>query len=301
MAIGWQRGKTATRAPAPGFSAVEGWWARRDHVTEWIYWGMHASCLLVFWVGASTADLVLLAATFYARMFGITGGYHRYFAHKSYKTSRAFQFVLAFLGASATQKGPLWWSGTHRRHHAFTDREGDPHSPREGFWYAHQGWVFDPDWGGTPRELIRDFARYPELEWLNRWHLVAPLALAALCYAVGGFAGLVWGYSVSTVLLWHATYSVNSFAHLFGTRRYDTADTSRNNPVVALLTFGEGWHNNHHAYQASARNGFRWWELDVTYYVLRALAAVGLVWELREPPASVLAAGSAAESIPRAA
>jgi len=270
------------------FQENDGWLTRTEYLSRTIYWGIHAACLLVFVTGAPRGALILCAATYALRVFGITGGYHRYFAHKTYKTSRAFQFVLALLGCAATQKGPLWWSGTHRRHHSYTDVPGDPHSPREGFWYAHQGWIFDPHWGGTPVELIPDFARYPELRWLNQWHVLPPLALAGLCWAIGGFAGLVWGYAVSTVLLWHATYCVNSLAHIWGSRRYDTDDTSRNNPLIALLTFGEGWHNNHHYYQASARNGFRWWELDVTYYVLRALAAVGLVWDLREPPASVL-------------
>jgi stearoyl-CoA desaturase (delta-9 desaturase) len=270
------------------FEASDGWLTRTERLSRSIYWGIHASCLLVFVTGAPPAALALCAASYAVRVFGITGGYHRYFAHRSFKTSRAFQFVLALLGCASTQKGPLWWCGTHRRHHSHTDAPGDPHSPRDGFWYAHQGWVFDPRWAGTPTELIRDFARYPELRFLNQWHFLPPLALAALCFAVGGFAGLVWGYAVSTVLLWHATYCVNSVAHLWGFRPYATSDTSRNNPLVALLTFGEGWHNNHHHYQASARNGFRWWEIDVTYYLLRGLAAVGLVWDLREPPAAVL-------------
>jgi stearoyl-CoA desaturase (delta-9 desaturase) len=271
------------------FQATDGWLTRTGLLSRAIYWGIHASALLAFATGAPREAVLLCAVTYAARVFGITAGYHRYFAHKSFKTSRAFQFLLAVLGCTATQKGPLWWCGTHRRHHATTDREGDPHSPRQGFWYAHQGWIFDPRWGGTPIELIRDFARYPELRWLNRWHVVPPIALAALCYATAGFAGLVWGFSVSTVLLWHATYCVNSVAHLFGSRRYATPDTSRNNALVALLTFGEGWHNNHHHYQASARQGFRWWELDITYGGLRALRALGLIWDLREPPASVLA------------
>jgi len=281
----------ASEAPQPvlqPFQENDGWMTRTEYLSRTIYWGIHAACLLVFVTGAPRGALLLCAATYAVRVFGITGGYHRYFSHKTFKTSRAFQFVLALLGCASTQKGPLWWSGTHRRHHSYTDAPGDPHSPREGFWYAHQGWIFDPHWGGTPAELIRDFARYPELRWLNQWHVLPPLALAGLCWWIGGFAGLVWGYAVSTVLLWHATYCVNSVAHVWGFRRYDTADTSRNNPLVALLTFGEGWHNNHHHYQASARNGFRWWELDVTYYILRALAAVGLIWDLREPPASVL-------------
>lgn len=270
------------------FHDHDGWLTRTRHLSHAIYWGIHASCLLVLVTGAPRGALLLCAASYALRVFGITGGYHRYFAHKSYKTGRVFQFALAVLGCCATQKGPLWWCGTHRRHHAYTDAPGDPHSPRDGFYYAHQGWIFDPQWQGTPGELIRDFARYPELRWLNQWHIVPPLALAVACWWIGGFAGLVWGYSVSTVLLWHVTYSVNSISHLFGLRRYETDDTSRNNPLVALLAFGEGWHNNHHYYPASARNGFRWWEIDATYYALRVLAAVGLIWDLREPPAAVL-------------
>jgi stearoyl-CoA desaturase (delta-9 desaturase) len=283
----------ASAAEAPNrveqpFAENDGWMTRTRHLSRAIYWGIHASCLLVFVTGAPRWAVLLAIATYSVRVFGITGGYHRYFSHKSYKTSRVFQFVLAWLGCSATQKGPLWWCGTHRRHHAYTDAPGDPHSPRDGFYYAHQGWVFDAHWQGTPTEMIRDFARYPELRWLNQWHVVPPIALAIACGWFGGLTGVVWGYSVSTVALWHATYSVNSISHVFGFRRYATDDTSRNNPVVALLTFGEGWHNNHHYYQASARNGFRWWEIDVTYYLLRGLAKVGLIWDLREPPAAVL-------------
>jgi stearoyl-CoA desaturase (delta-9 desaturase) len=254
------------------------------------YWGVHLGCLLAFYTGVSAADLALLAATFSFRVFGITAGYHRYFAHKSFRTSRGFQFVLALLGASATQKGPLWWAGLHRRHHAYADREGDVHSPKQGFWYAHQGWIFDPRWTATPEEQIRDFSQHPELVWLNRWHVVPPVVLAVACFAVGGLSGLVFGYFISTTLLWHATYSVNSLAHRFGSRRYETPDTSRNNFWIALITFGEGWHNNHHHYMRSARQGFFWWEIDVTYYCLRALAALGVVWDLREPPAALLEA-----------
>jgi stearoyl-CoA desaturase (Delta-9 desaturase) len=297
-------GDAAAQAPAgtarPGkgggidahdFTPADGWLTRTHVVSRTIYWGIHAACLLVFVTGAPLAALLLCAATYAVRVFAVTGVYHRYFSHKTYKTSRVFQFVLAFLGASATQKGPLWWSATHRRHHRYSDGPGDPHSPRRGFWYAHQGWIFDERWGGTPTEAIRDFARYPELVWLNRYHFVAPLSLALLCFAIGGFAGLVWGFAVSTTLLWHATYSINSLAHVWGTRRFETGDDSRNNLLLALLTFGEGWHNNHHHYMASARQGFRWWEVDVTYYVLRALSAAGLIWDLREPPASVLRDG----------
>ncbi len=278
-------------AGAPGAAApsnTEGWWARHERMAQAIYWGVHAACGLVLWVGVTSADLLLCAATFYVRMFAITGGYHRYFSHKTYRTSRAFQLVLAVLGCSATQKGPLWWAGHHRVHHSHADRPGDVHSPGEGLYRAHQGWIFESRYDTTPLAQIRDFARYPELVWLNRNHALAPIALAVLCFAVGGLSGLVWGFVVSTVLLWHATYTINSLAHTWGTRRYDTPDTSRNNPWLALLTLGEGWHNNHHHYCASTRQGFRWWEIDVSYYVLRGLQAVGLVWDIREPPAHVL-------------
>ena len=280
------------RARAPerraAIAGADGWWRQRDLLTQALYWGIHASCLLVFWVGASAADLALLAATFYARMFGITGAYHRYFSHKTYKTSRAFQFALAVLACSATQKGPLWWAGNHRSHHKHADQPDDLHSPSHGLYHAHQGWILGGRWDATPLDRIADFARYPELVWLNRNHYLPPLALAVACAAIGGFSGLLWGYAVSTVLLWHATYTINSLAHTWGTRRYDTPDTSRNNPWLALLTMGEGWHNNHHHYCASARQGFRWWEIDVTYYLLRALQRVGLIWDVREPPAHVM-------------
>jgi stearoyl-CoA desaturase (delta-9 desaturase) len=274
------------------FSAPDGWLTRTHVVSRTVYWGIHAAALLVFYVGAPLEAVALCVATYAIRVFGITGGYHRYFAHKSFKTSRAFQFVLAWLACSATQKGPLWWAGTHRRHHRYADAPGDPHSPREGFYYAHQGWVFDNRWEGTPVEAMREFTEYPELVWLNKYHFVPPLVLAVACYLIGGFAGLVWGFVVSTTLLWHATYSVNSVSHVFGRRRYETNDTSRNNWLIALLTFGEGWHNNHHYYMASARQGFFWWEVDMTWYILRALSALGVVWDLRVPTEAIVDGGT---------
>jgi len=275
--------KPAPEAKRHNFTEQDGWLTQTAFISRSIYWGIHASTLLVLWVGAPLHAVLLCAATYVVRVLGITMGYHRYFAHKSFRTSRVFQFVLAWIGCSATQKGPLWWAGNHRRHHRYADGPGDPHSPRQGFYYAHQGWVFDSRWDGTPTEGIRDFARYPELRWLNKNHWIAPLSLAFLCYFIGGFAGLVWGFAVSTTLLWHATYMVNSVSHLLGSRRYETGDDSRNNPVVALLTMGEGWHNNHHYYMASARNGFYWWEIDVTWYLIRALQALGVVWDVKTP------------------
>jgi stearoyl-CoA desaturase (delta-9 desaturase) len=274
---------------AERLSRAEGWWARQQLLTLVLYWGIHVSCLSAFVVGVSRADLVLCLATFFGRMFFITAGYHRYFAHKSYKTSRVFQFVLALVGTTAVQKGPLWWASHHRVHHKYSDQPGkDTHSPRDGFYWAHQGWIFDARFDGSAIDQIPDFARYPELVWLNKWHVLPPVVLALGCLALGGWSGLLWGFAISTVALWHATYSINSIAHLIGRRRYATPDDSRNNWLLALLTLGEGWHNNHHHFCATARQGFRWWEIDVTYYVLRALAVLGIVWDVREPPAHMV-------------
>ncbi len=276
--------------PTSGYDAeTDGIYSSTPIVPSIIYWGIHvATAICVFLVPLTWTAAALFALTFWGRMFSITGGYHRYFAHKTYRTSRAFQLVLALLGTTSVQKGPLWWAGIHRIHHRFSDQEGDVHSPNDGFWYSHQGWIMDPKWEATPVDQIRDFARYPELRWLNRHHYVPPFALSLLCLAVGGWSGLVWGFGLSTTLLWHSTYTINSLSHRWGRQRYETGDTSRNNWVLALLTMGEGWHNNHHHYMASTRQGFFWWEVDLTYYILRGLQAIGLVWDIREPPASVL-------------
>jgi stearoyl-CoA desaturase (delta-9 desaturase) len=274
---------------------ADGVLARKQLLPTLIYWGLHALALLVIVTPPSGAVLVLTAATFWVRLFSITAGYHRYFAHRAFRTSRAFQFLLALVGTTATQKGPLWWSGGHRRHHRYSDQPGDMHSPRDGFWYSHQGWILDTKWERTELENIRDFARFPELVWLNQWHFVPPIALAIACTLIGGWPGVLWGYVFSTVLLWHTTYTINSLAHRWGRKRYETGDDSRNNWVLALLTLGEGWHNNHHWFMSSARNGFFWWEVDVTYYALRALALFGIVWDLREVPENFLYPSEGAE------
>ena len=247
------------------------------------------SVALPFVVGVSAKSLALAFGLYWLRMFGITGGYHRYFAHRSYKAPRWFQFVLGWVGAMAVQKGPLWWAGLHRTHHRWSDTERDLHSPKQrGFWYSHVGWITSPEHDGTDLALIPDFAKFPELRWLDRYHWVPALVMGVGCYLIDGWRGVVWGGGVSTVLCWHCTFFINSLAHVWGSRRFETTDTSRNNLVLAILTMGEGWHNNHHHYMNSANQGFYWWEVDASYYVLRALSAVGVVRELRRPPAHVL-------------
>lgn len=249
----------------------------------------HAAVLLVFVLPFAWWMAALATALYVVRMFGITGGYHRYFSHRTYRTSRAFQFVMALLGAASMQKGPLWWAAHHRRHHRHSDQEGDLHSPgRQGFFWAHVGWILSTEHDETELQRVPDLAKFPELRWLDRWHAVPGVALAVALYLAGGAPALVWGFFVSTVACWHCTFMINSLTHMFGRRRYETKDDSRNSFILALLTLGEGWHNNHHYWQSSTRNGFRWWEFDPTYYTLRALALGGIVWDLKEPPRHVV-------------
>jgi stearoyl-CoA desaturase (delta-9 desaturase) len=267
-----------------------------------LFIAMHLGSLAVLWLGGTWADVALCAGLYVLRMFGITAGYHRYFAHRAYKTSRWFQFVLAWIGSMSIQKGVLWWAGLHRVHHRWSDTPRDLHSPvQRGLLYAHAGWFVSPEHDETDMSLIPDFAKYPELRWLNTYYWVPALVMAAACYALDGARGVVWGAGLSTVLLWHGTFTINSLSHTWGSRRYETTDTSRNNFILALITLGEGWHNNHHHYMNSANQGFFWWEVDVSYYVLRALAAVGVVRDLRKPPAHVLSPGLVAAATTRLA
>lgn len=254
------------------------------------FWAVHLACLAVFWIEFRWSYVALCLALYFARMFFVTAGYHRYFSHRGFKTGRVFQFLLAYGAMTSAQKGVLWWAAHHRHHHRYADTEQDLHSPGlRGFWWSHVGWILSNRYNRTEVEQIRDFYKFPELRWLNRWFLVPPLTLAVALFLTGGWDWLVWGFFVSTVLLWHGSFLVNSLAHVFGRRRYPTPDNSRNSFLMALITLGEGWHNNHHHYMASARQGFFWWEIDVTYYLLKLLAWFGLVWELREPPPHVLA------------
>jgi stearoyl-CoA desaturase (delta-9 desaturase) len=264
---------------------------------------VHLSVLAVFYVGWSPVAVAAALVLYAARMFGITAGYHRYFAHASYRTGRAFQFFLGWLGASAAQKGPLWWAGHHRRHHAHADTERDIHSPLYGgMWWSHAGWILSDRFDAVDWAAIRQFARFAELRALDERHWLAPATLGVAVYAAGAALGrwapglhtngiqmLVWGFSVSTVALYHATFSINSLAHLWGRRRFRTNDDSRNNPWLALITLGEGWHNNHHRCPSSERQGFFWWEVDATHAGLWILSRLGLVWDLRSPPSAVYA------------
>jgi stearoyl-CoA desaturase (Delta-9 desaturase) len=251
------------------------------------FFAVHALCLTAVLTGITRTAVLLFVGLFLGRAFFVTAGYHRYFSHKTYTLNRFWQFVWAVLAQSTAQKGVLWWAANHRQHHRFSDTERDPHSPRKGFWWSHVGWILCDKYNTPDYAIIKDFARYPELRWLNQRDWVAPWLLGLFSFLVGGWSGLVVGFFWSTVLLWHTTFLVNSASHVFGRRRYATTDTSRNSFLIALVTGGEGWHNNHHHYQASARQGFFWWEVDPTWYLLNVCHWLGIVHNLKQPPAHV--------------
>ena len=256
---------------------------------------LHLSCLLIFVVGFSWIAFIVCISLFAIRMFAITGFYHRYFSHKTFKTSRFVQLLFAMIGATAVQRGPLWWAAHHRGHHMHSDTSEDKHSPKEhGFLWSHMGWFLTKSNFVTNTKFIRELIRFPELRIIDRFDLLMPLALSIGLFIAGhylnqyepqlntnGFQLFIWGFSLSTVMLYHATFLVNSVAHQWGKKRYETKDTSRNNFIIAILTFGEGWHNNHHHYPGSARQGFYWWEIDLTYYALKFLAMMGVIWDVR--------------------
>jgi len=260
--------------------------------------GMHIGCFAVIWVGWSTTAIATAASLYLIRMLAVTGFYHRYFSHKSFKTSRPLQFIFALIGTSAVQRGPLWWASHHRHHHIHSDKAEDTHSPKQhGFWWSHVGWIVSKNNFAPKFDRIPDLVKFKELIWLDRFDVVVPIFLALSLYLIGsglelyapelqtnGAQLLVWGFFISTVILYHATYTVNSLAHKIGKRRYATKDESRNSLAIALITCGEGWHNNHHHYPGSARQGFYWWEIDLTYYFLKLLSATGLIWDLKEVP-----------------
>ena len=262
---------------------------------------IHLACFAVLWVGFSWFALSFAFALYAVRMFAVTGFYHRYFSHKAFHTSRFFQFILAVFGATAVQRGPLWWASHHRHHHVSSDEVEDAHSPvQHGFLWSHLGWFLSNKNFATQTDRVKELAKFVELRLLDRFDVIVPILLALSIYLLGvwlddyypnlntnGMQLLVWGFAISTVFLYHATFTVNSLAHLWGKRRYATTDHSRNNLLIALITLGEGWHNNHHHYPGSARQGFYWWEVDLTYYGLKILAALGLIWDLRTVPPAI--------------
>ncbi len=279
----------------------------RDEQQGIDYWrvipfvAIHLACFSLFWVGYSAFAIIFAIVLYALRMFAITGFYHRYFSHKAFQTSRAGQFVFAVLGATAVQRGPLWWAAHHRNHHSHSDEEIDAHSPvQHGFLWSHIGWFLSRNNFHTQFDRVKELAKFPELRFLDRFDVLIPTVFACGIFGLGvllekyapslgtnGWQLLVWGFVISTVVLYHATFSVNSLAHIWGKRRYATSDHSRNNFLIALLTLGEGWHNNHHHYPGSASQGFYWWEIDFTYYGLRILSSLGLIWDLRKVPIAI--------------
>ena len=275
-----------TKSADPAFARAP------DERIDWVhnapFFALHFMPLFVFVTGFTRFDLALCAALYVSRMFFITAGYHRYFSHRAYKMGRVMQFLMAFGGATAGQKGPLWWAAHHRHHHKFSDMPEDIHSPLKGFWWSHVGWIVCRKYQPTDLNAIKDFAKFPELRLIDKYYLVPPVMLGVASFLMGGWSALIVGFFFSTVLTYHGTFVINSLAHVFGRRRYVTSDTSRNSLVLALITLGEGWHNNHHHYQSTANQGFFWWEIDISYYVLRALSVVGLTYDLRTPPEHIL-------------
>ena len=273
---------------------------------DWIglvpYVALHLSVFTVIWVGWSWTAVGVAVALYLIRMFSVTAFYHRYFSHRTFKTTRWFQFIAAIMGNSCVQRGPLWWAAHHRHHHHHSDQRPDIHSPRQdGFFWSHMGWFMTIENSRTNERLIRDLTRFPELRFLDRFHVIVPAILGIGLYWLGvllenvapglgtnGWQMFVWGFCISTVVLYHAVYTINSLAHRIGGRRYETGDDSRNNFFLAIITLGEGWHNNHHHYPGSTRQGFFWWEVDISYYILVGMSWVGLVWDLRKPPAHLL-------------
>jgi stearoyl-CoA desaturase (delta-9 desaturase) len=261
---------------------------------------LHIGCLGVIWTGWSWAAVITAAVLYFVRMFAVTAFYHRYFCHRAYHTSRMGQFIFALIGLTAMQRGPLWWAAVHRHHHAHSDDHDDTHSPvTKGFLWSHIGWLTSSKNFPTDYRLVRDLTKFPELVFLNRFDVIGPALLFIFLFGFGsglnaldpslgttGWQMVVWGFFISTTFLFHATCAINSLAHTLGSKRFDNDDESRNSLFLALITLGEGWHNNHHQYQASARQGFYWWEIDISYYLIRLLGFAGIVWDIKPVPAA---------------
>ncbi len=263
--------------------------------------GLVAAIILLWGVAFSWIYLALLVGMYLATAVGITVGYHRLFTHRSFQTSRPVAAVLAALGSMAVEGAVLQWVAMHRRHHQHSDRHDDPHSPHthgtglwgvvRGMWHSHMGWLFRPHPRGLAR-YVGDLRRDPLVRWMSRlfplWVLLGLLIPAALCGLITGtwtgvLLGFIWGGLVRVFLVHHVTWSINSVCHIWGTRPFRNHDESRNNVLFGILALGEGWHNNHHAFPTSARHGLRWWQLDVSYLIIRGMALVGLARDVRVP------------------
>lgn len=263
---------------------LENSWVRNS-----IFIGFHFTPLLALWSGISTSAVIFAALMYFIAMFGVTAGYHRYFSHKSFKTSRVVQFILALLGTLSLQKGVLHWAANHRDHHKYSDKPLDLHSPvQRGFWWAHMGWIMSDDYNETRWDRIKDFSPFKELVWLNSYWPIPFIIWCAIVNFTLGFQFLVWGCFISTILGWHATFCVNSLLHVWGKKVYPTDDQSRNNYWLAIPTLGEAFHSNHHYFPSSARQGFLWHQVDLTYYILFVLEKLGIIWDVKRPPQKVL-------------
>jgi stearoyl-CoA desaturase (delta-9 desaturase) len=283
------------------------WHFNRGDEMDWVggipFFMVHLVGVLAIFTGISWAAVAMCVFMYYFRMFAITGVYHRYFSHRTYKTSRFFQFILAFWGASAAQQGPIWWAAHHRHHHKFSDLEQDVHSAKlRGFWWSHVGWILSKRYNATNEEVVKDLTKYPEIRWIGKYHGIAPFILAASIFFFGvflqhaapglgtnGLQMLAWGFFTSTTILYHGTFCINSLAHVIGKKRFETGDYSKNSLILSILTMGEGWHNNHHRYPYSERQGIYWWEIDMSHYILRVFSWFGLVWDIKVHPPEIFA------------
>ncbi len=290
---------------ADSWHGAEAWNPSSNGSIDWIraipFVGLHLALPLVLWVGWSPLAVGLAVALYLVRMFAITAFYHRYFSHRAFRTGRIRQFLFAVLGSSAAQRGPIWWASHHRHHHATADCEGDHHSPTLlGLVWSHAGWIVSPACRYPDFDRASDWMKFPELRFLDRFDKFVPVLLIAVLYGAGeylagaapqlgtnGLQLVMWGFIISTLCLWHATFTINSLSHYWGKRRFATKDDSRNNLLLAILTLGEGWHNNHHYYAGSCRQGFYWWEADITYLVLHVMSRFGIVADLKPVPARV--------------
>ncbi|MCX5663003.1 MAG: fatty acid desaturase [Planctomycetota bacterium] len=249
---------------------------------------LHAGCLLAPFFFSWTAVIAAAVLWFVGGCLGITLGYHRFLTHRSFQTYKPVEYFLAICGTLNWQGGPIHWVGTHRIHHHLSDEPGDPHSPVvDGFTWAHMFWCMTKDDpSNDPRDAAKDLQRDPIMVAIDKYFYVFMVPLAVGLYFLGGWACVIWGVCVRTTLMYHCTWLVNSASHVWGYRNFTTSDASRNNWWVALLSWGEGWHNNHHAQQRSAAHGMRWWEVDITFAVIRTMEILHLCKRVVRPDVS---------------